>query len=177
MDVQTFLTALTSMEQISDLHFYGLLFLLGSFTVASLSDLKRMAAQKEFAEIWILFTMVFFGYDFYRLSGEMPLTLFMVKWTLIMLFALFSWKLFGFILSLSFMDLAAACAVMSLLNPQFILTYYVILLLSNLLLKPFLRKSGDRISIPFMPVILISTIIILVPVRLVDLTGLQAFLS
>ena len=46
---------------------YGLVFLIGSLTVASLSDLRRMAAQKDFAEVWVVFTAAFFAYDFYRL--------------------------------------------------------------------------------------------------------------
>ena len=35
-------------------HAYGLFFLLGSFTVASLSDLRRMSAQSEFLHVWVL---------------------------------------------------------------------------------------------------------------------------
>ena len=33
----------------------GLAFLLGSFTVATLSDLRRLSAQREFVEVWWLF--------------------------------------------------------------------------------------------------------------------------
>lgn len=162
---------------LSNIQFYGFLFLLGSFTVASLSDLKRMAAQKEFAEVWLLFTLAVFVYDFYRLSGEVYLSVFVVKWSIIGLFALFSWKYFGVILSLSEMDLTAACAVMSLLNPLFILTYYLLLVFIKLLLKPFLNKFGDGISTPFMPVILAATVAILFTVRIVSSPEISKILS
>jgi len=36
---------------LSTFQLYGLIFLLGSFTVATLSDLKRMSAQRELLEI------------------------------------------------------------------------------------------------------------------------------
>ncbi|MFH1126185.1 MAG: hypothetical protein V1703_03590, partial [Candidatus Altiarchaeota archaeon] len=77
-----------SSTSVGNLQFYGFLFLLGSFTVASLSDLKRMAAQKEFAEVWLLFTLAAFLYDFYRLSGSAYIDVFAVKWVMIGIFAL-----------------------------------------------------------------------------------------
>jgi len=148
------------MANVDQPQFYGFLFLLGSFTVASLSDLKRMAAQKEFAEVWVLFTLVFLGYDFYRLSG-IPLAVFAVKWSMIIVFAVFSWRFFGIILSLSEMDLTAACAAMALMNPIYILAYYVLLVFLRILLKPILGRFGDGISMPFLPVILTATTLIL----------------
>ena len=48
-------TSLTTVADIT-LQTYGLVFLLGSLTVASLSDLRRLAAQKDFAEVWGLRT-------------------------------------------------------------------------------------------------------------------------
>jgi len=153
------------MVNVDQLQFYGFLFLLGSFTVASLSDLKRMAAQKEFAEVWVLFTLVFLGYDFYKLSS-MPIEAFIVKWSMIIIFAIFSWKYFGVVLSLSEMDLTAACAAMALMNPALIAAYYIALIFFKILLKPILNNFGDDISIPFLPVILTATTAVLLLARL-----------
>ncbi len=50
---------------LSQFQLYGLIFLLGSFSVATLSDLKTMTAQREFMEVWILFILAFLAYDVY----------------------------------------------------------------------------------------------------------------
>ena len=44
----------------------GLAFLLGSFSVATWSDLKRLSAQREFLEIWLVFLVGMLGYDLYE---------------------------------------------------------------------------------------------------------------
>jgi hypothetical protein len=52
---------------------FGLAFLLGSFAVATWSDLKRLSAQREFVEIWLLFTLVMLGLDVWSVHvGDMP---------------------------------------------------------------------------------------------------------
>jgi hypothetical protein len=150
---------------VEQLQFYGFLFLLGSFTVASLSDLKRMAAQKEFAEVWVLFALVFLGYDFYRLAS-IPIEVFIAKWSMIIIFAVFSWRFFGVILSLSEMDLTAACAAMALMNPVYILGYYITLVFLKIIFRPILNRFGDGISMPFLPVILMATTLILLIAKL-----------
>jgi hypothetical protein len=48
---------------------FGLAFLLGSFTVATWSDLKRLCAQREFVEIWLLFALAMLGHDVWRAHG------------------------------------------------------------------------------------------------------------
>jgi len=162
------LTAMASPSAVTSIQFYGLVFLLGSFTVASLSDLKRMAAQKEFAEVWVAFCFLAFCYDFIRL-GETEPVIFAAKWAMILLFAVLSWKYLGIILSLSEMDLAAACAAMSLLNPLYIAGYYVLLVLFKIILRPILGRFGDGIAMPFLPVVLIATGIMLFAARLADI--------
>jgi len=177
MDVQTVMQQvfeLASYTPANSLQFYGFLFLLGSFTVASLSDIKRMAAQKEFAEVWLVFIAAVFLYDFYRIS-EIHVGFFAVKWLSIGLFALLSWRYIGLVLSLSQMDVTAACAVMSLLSPLLIVVYYFLLVFFNILLKPILKRFGDGISMPFMPVVFAATVVMLMIARLPDvLTALKA---
>jgi len=179
MDAQSiagFLAQIFSFQELATLQFYGFLFLMGSLTVASLSDLKRMAAQREFAEVWLLFSLAAFAYDFLRLSGGLQPNVFFVKWLMIGLFALVSWRYFGFILSLSEMDLTAACAALSLLSPLLMVAYYLLLLSLNLLMKPFLKRFGDGISIPFLPVILAASLAVLLVARLPALPGLAEIL-
>jgi hypothetical protein len=174
MDIQAITQSfieLVSYAPANSLQFYGLLFLLGSFTVASLSDIKRMAAQKEFAQVWLVFIAAVFLYDFYRIA-EIHLAYFTVKWILIGLFALVSWRHIGIVLSLSEMDVTAACAVMSLLAPLLVACYYLVLVVFNILLKPALRRFGDGISMPFMPVVFAATVVMLIIARLPDVLAI-----
>src|SRR5262245_44001161 len=70
---------------------FGLAFLLGSFTVATWSDLKRLSAQREFVEIWLVFTLAMLGYEVWSVHvGGMPLERVAVKWGLIMLASILS---------------------------------------------------------------------------------------
>ena len=69
----------------------GLAFLLGSFAVATWSDLKRLSAQREFLEIWLAFLAAMLavdGYDVRFRDGAWQVLA--VKWGLIVLFSLFS---------------------------------------------------------------------------------------
>jgi len=70
---------------------FGLAFLLGSFTVAIWSDLKRLSAQREFVEIWLVFMLAMLGHDVWSVHvGGMPLERVGVKWGLIMLASILS---------------------------------------------------------------------------------------
>ncbi|MFH0861205.1 MAG: hypothetical protein V1921_08380 [Candidatus Altiarchaeota archaeon] len=133
----------------------GLVFLLGSLTVAALSDIRRMSAQRDFAEVWAAYTLVVLLYDAVTYSGEMMV---IVKWLMIVAFFVIVTKFLGNRVSLSIMDLAAVAAVSSMLSPQLILAYYVILLFSKELLNPLLRKFGDGGAVPFLPVVWLSTV-------------------
>lgn len=141
------------------LQLYGLVFLIGSLTVASLSDIRRMAAQKDFAEVWAGFTILFLLYDIYHLDQLNP-TLVVVKWGLIAFFVIASARLTTHWFTLSLMDIAAVCAVMSLLTAKYILLYYFIIIVFKELLNPILKQFGDAGAYPFLPVVLASTIII-----------------
>ena len=84
-------------NSVEGIQLYALLFLLGSLTVAALSDLRRMAAQKEFAEFWILFTGIILVYEIAVVSGEYSLTNpFLVKWILIGVISALSFTRFLF---------------------------------------------------------------------------------
>lgn len=136
---------------------YGLIFLLGSFTVASLSDLRRMAAQKDFAEVWALFTMILFAYDLYVLTN---IGLFLLKWSLIVLFLVIAIRMTNTQV-ISFMDVTAVCAVISLLGPAHIVIYFALLLVTKEILSPILRKFGEGGSYPFLPIVWTATVVIL----------------
>ncbi|MFH1789440.1 MAG: hypothetical protein ABH834_08675 [Candidatus Altiarchaeota archaeon] len=141
------------------LQLYGLAFLIGSLTVASLSDIRRMAAQKDFAEVWAGFTVLFLLYDVYHLDQLNP-TMVAAKWMLIAFFAVASAKLTTQWFVLSLMDIAAVTAVMSLLTAKYVLIYYFIIIVAKEVLNPILKKFGDAGAYPFLPVVLTSTIII-----------------
>lgn len=139
------------------LQLYGLVFLLGSFTVASLSDLRRMAAQKDFAEVWAMFTLLVFAYDLYMLNN---VSAFLMKWLLISLFTVIAIRMTNaFVISL--MDVAAICAVISLLSPVQIIIYLVLLAVTKEILGPVLRKFGEGGSYPFLPIVWTTTAIML----------------
>ena len=74
---------------LSELQIYGLIFLLGSFIVASLSDIKYMKAQAEFGEIWILGFIFFLALDIWKLN-EIDQMQFAAKWILIVGFLILS---------------------------------------------------------------------------------------
>jgi len=140
------------------LQLYGLVFLLGSLAVAALSDLKRMAAQADFAEVWGVFTIASFAVDVYTLSQSDPTTL-VLKWGLIFVFFVVSLKDRG--LNISLMDAAAVCAVASLLAPLEVAGFFVLVLVFKTMLSPILSKFGDAGAKPFLPVVFFSETIVL----------------
>lgn len=142
---------------IIQIQMYALIFLLGSLTVASLSDIRRMAAQKDFAEVWALFTLVALIYD--ALSYDVLENL-LIKWFLIVLFALVAFQILKKTASLSVMDLAAVTAVASLLTPATILLYYFVLFVLKELTNPILKKFGAGGATPFLPVVWAASILI-----------------
>src|SRR5258707_15387484 len=85
---------------------FGLAFLLGSFAVATLSDLKRLSAQRELLEIWLLFLVVILGLDVYEagVSQSVAWQRIAVKWGLIALFSLLSFRQVGVLFQLAFGD-------------------------------------------------------------------------
>src|SRR5690348_11378042 len=89
---------------------YGLFFLLGSFTVASLSDIRRMSAQSEFLHIWVLALLCLFVLDVYLFS-TIQADRFAFKWAAIGILSLLSYRGVGLIFKLEWGDVAAIASV------------------------------------------------------------------
>ena len=157
----------------SPLQTQALIFLLGSLTVSSLSDLRRLAAQADFAEVWAAFTAAMFLTDVYTgATGQLNIYAFTLKWTLILLAAAFTST--THLLNLSTMDTAALAALLSTLTPAYILTTLILTLIVNELLHPILRKYGEAGAYPFLPTILTVNLLIIL---LQAAGGLEPYLS
>src|SRR5437773_9101621 len=95
---------------------FGLAFLLGSFAVATWSDLKRLSAQREFVEIWLVFTLAMLGHDVWSVHvGGISVERVGVKWGLIILASILSVSWVGVLFRLAPADVAALAAAASLL--------------------------------------------------------------
>jgi hypothetical protein len=139
---------------------FALFFLLGSQAVAGLSDLRRMSAQREFMEIWILFVFVVLAIDIWRIWHHgADWLLHLVKWGLVATVGILSWHPVGVLFKLARGDVWAIVAVACLFNPLFILIYVVALKLSDLILRPALRAFGAGSAYPFIPVVTVATLI------------------
>lgn len=137
---------------------YGLFFLLGSLTVATLSDLRRLAAQSEFREVWALFALAMLGYDLYVLDGRPDLAL-GVKWCLIVLLSVLSSEHVGWIFRLASADVMACAAVASILSPLLVALFWVALKVAWFLERPFLPRRGN--AYPFLPIVSTAAVAVL----------------
>jgi hypothetical protein len=139
---------------------FGLAFLLGSFTVATWSDLKRLSAQREFVEIWLLFALAMLGYDVWRVQGgDLPGLQVGVKWGLIGLASVLSLRRVGVLFRLAPADVAALAAAASLLTPGLVILFYALARLFAAVAGPFL--AAGRSVWPFMPVVTLATLAVL----------------
>src|SRR6516164_9201314 len=121
---------------------FGLAFLLGSFTVATWSDLKRLLAQREFVEIWLVFTLAMLGHDVWSVHvGGMPLERVGVKWGLIILASILSLRWVGVLFRLAPADVAALAAAASLLSPGLVILFYLAAKVIALGLGPLLARG------------------------------------
>jgi len=145
--------------ELSTTEIYALLFLLGSLTVASISDLKKMAAQKEFFQFWSVFTVVMLLVDAYPKLLQEPFSgMFWAKWILIATVCLLSWKKTGVIFNVARMDVAAIAAVSSLFSFYSLIVFYPLLKLVSIVEGAFLASRGRY---PFLPVILTTSVAVL----------------
>ncbi|PKP59634.1 MAG: hypothetical protein CVT89_01035 [Candidatus Altiarchaeales archaeon HGW-Altiarchaeales-2] len=88
--------------------------------------------------------------------------LLILKWVLIAVFAVLSYRKVGKLFSLARADVAAVSATAALLNPFYIVVYYIILWLADKIVAPVLfRICGWKNAYPFLPVVLAATIIVL----------------
>ncbi|MCX6695228.1 MAG: hypothetical protein NTU61_02895 [Candidatus Altiarchaeota archaeon] len=155
-------------QSITAINFHGLIFLLGSFTVASLSDLRRMAAQQDFAEVWAVYAGLMFFYDLYlSMTGAMPATVLAAKWLIILAFAVTATNQ-KIHFNISLMDIAAITALISTLTPAYIIATLILLLITGELLNPILKPFGQAGAYPYLPVVLTTTILVL----LIHTTGI-----
>jgi prepilin signal peptidase PulO-like enzyme (type II secretory pathway) len=137
---------------------YGLFFLLGSFTVASLSDIRRMSAQSEFLHIWVLALLGLFVLDVYLISS-IQADRFAFKWAAVAVLSLMSFRGVGVLFKLEWGDVAAIAAVCGLLSALMVPIFFIILIGCNVVLVPALRKFGKGNAYPFMPVVTAATLV------------------
>lgn len=136
----------------------GLFFLLGSFVVATLSDVKHMSAQREFMDVWWAFAAILLAVHLYQtdLRPELP---FFVKWGLIVVFAILCHRAVGVWLRLATADVAACVAAACLFPPFLVVVFFVLL---KLLAWPAAKLlARGKAAYPFMPVVTVATLLIL----------------
>lgn len=137
---------------------YGLFFLLGSFVVATLSDVKHMSAQREFMDVWWAFAAIILAIQLYA-SDLRPGAPFFVKWALILALGVLSHRLVGWWLRLATADVAAIVAAASLFPPLLVLAYFILL---KLIAWPAaLLLARGRPAYPFMPVVTVATLLVI----------------
>ncbi|MHB8605852.1 MAG: hypothetical protein ACYDCK_11410 [Thermoplasmatota archaeon] len=137
---------------------YGLFFLLGSFVVASLSDVKHLSAQREFLDVWFAFAVALLALDLYRAHWTITAP-FALKWILIVALAIFSHAKVGGLFRLATADVAAIVAACALLSPFLVLAFFLLLKVLSYPAEGLLARGRD--AYPFMPVVAVTTIGIL----------------
>ena len=137
---------------------YGLFFLLGSFVVATLSDVKHMSAQREFMDVWWAFAAVILGVQVYAADFAPPAA-FYVKGALVLLFAGLSHRAVGAWLRLATADVAACVAAAALFPPLLVVAYFVLLKLLAWPAAALLARG--RPAYPFMPVVTVATLLVI----------------
>lgn len=138
----------------------GLAFLLGSFAVATLSDLRHLSAQREFPEVWLLFLLAALCLDIYEVHyRDAPLTVAALKWGLIAGLSIISFARVGLLFRLAVADVAALAAAASLLSPALVVIFYIEAKVIALVVGPILARG--RPHWPFMPVVSLATLGIL----------------
>lgn len=143
--------------QLSSTQVYALFFLLGSFAVAALSDIKHLAAQREFLEVWAIFTAAIFAIELWDRDWS-PDGYFWIKWALITAVSVASLDKVGWLFRLAVGDVLAMAAAMSLLSPLLIAVFVVALKLAS---WPLSKITARGNAYPFLPVVAVGTIGIL----------------
>jgi hypothetical protein len=160
MDIQAIL-----LPEISGAHTYALVFLLGSLTVSSLSDLKRMAAQTDFAEVWMAYAAIMFTHDIYLgVTEQLNIIAFTLKWTLILAYIIITANLHH--MGLSTMDIAAMGALLSTLGGAYIIGTIIGTAILNELLQPLLKKYGEMGAYPFLPTVWTINLIVIITTQI-----------
>ncbi len=142
---------------------YGLGFMFSTLFIASISDLRKMTIKAEFMTMWIGFTGIMLWHDY-----STGIEFFWVKWLLILVLGILSWKGTGHIFSLARADVIAITAVCSVLDIPYIVLFYIFLLLVNKIGVFPLKLFGKGEKYPFMPVILLSLFFIILVLGIVE---------
>jgi hypothetical protein len=151
---------LTLARQLSHWQQLGLAFLLGSFAVATWSDLKYLAAQREFLEVWLLFLFAVLIHDAVAVrAGTLPMAPTVGKWLLLAVFSVLSLRRVGVLFRLAVGDVAALAAAASLLSPILLVCFYVIARGLAMVLGPILARGAP--VYPFMPIVTLATLAVL----------------
>ena len=137
---------------------YGLFFLLGSFAVATLSDIKHMSAQREFMDVWWAVAAILLGIQLWAADFQ-PRAPLIAKWALVALFGLLSHRRVGLWLRLATADVAACVAAGMLLSPGLVLAFFLLLKVLAWPMSKLLARGKP--AYPFMPVISLATVAIL----------------
>ncbi len=147
----------------------GLAFLLGSFAVATWSDLKYLAAQREFLEVWLFFLVAVLIHDAVQVRlGNFTTTTVVLRWLLIAGLSLVCWRGVGWLLRLAPGDVAALAAAACLLPPALLVLLYAA---ARALSWPLAWVLGrGRPHYPFMPVVSLATLAVLALGALVEMT-------
>ncbi|HEV3255521.1 MAG TPA: hypothetical protein VG013_01450 [Gemmataceae bacterium] len=142
----------------------GLAFLLGSFAVATWSDLKHLSAQREFLEIWLAFLAGILTFDVYEagVAGKIHWEVVAVKWGLIAVFSVLSLenvRLPYRFFRLAPADVAALATAASLLTPVLIVIFYLTAKLLSGVVRRLLQRGRPYYA--FMPVVSLTTLAVL----------------
>jgi hypothetical protein len=152
--------ALTLSLRLSQWQQFGLAFLLGSFVVATWSDLKYLAAQREFLEVWLFFLGGVAIHDTWAAhAGHAGVVITSLKWALIALLSLLSLRAVGVLFRLAPGDVAALAAAASLLPPLLVVVFFGAARGFAWALGPMLARG--RAFYPFMPVVSLATATVL----------------
>lgn len=162
--------------EIGQLQIYLLWFLLGSFTVATLSDLKHMSAQKEFLDVWVIFVISMFASDiYYNIYTNYKIYYLVAKW--IIIFAILP-ILSRTVLRLAKGDIFAKMAACSLFPPVYAVAYLGIEFVIEKITSPLWKLFGKKTAYPFMPVVYVTLIIMLIIISIFNPEfGLSTFLG
>lgn len=139
---------------------YGLLFLLGSFAVATLSDVKHLHAQREFVEVWALVVLAFLALEVWETwqAGWVVDPAAAVKWGVLLVFTVLSHREVGVLFRLARGDLAACVAACALLPAALVVLFWILLKVLSVLAQRVLGRG--RFQYPFMPVVTMTTLAI-----------------
>lgn len=134
---------------------YGLFFLLGTFVVASVSDVKHLSAQKEFLDVWLAFVALMLLLDFWQRDWRIGAP-FVVKWLLVLVLSALTHRKIGVLLRLATADVAAMAAAAALLSPLLVVAFFAVVKLLSYPMAPILARGRD--VYPFMPVVTLGAL-------------------